>query len=160
MFIHGRAIGGFLIALTLVVSAGCNKTPPQDGEATTVGAGGNAAGANGGLANLKTQVADQKQELATLRGQLGQAKRENNVLKNKLRTAGLKGTGGERVHELRKQLEKYRAENRKLKGQEMSLNMARRENVALRGKERALQAKIRKILETLRRATAGGARLK
>ena len=159
MFIHGRAIGGFLIALTLVISGGCKGgTPQDDGGPTTVDAGGGAAAANTEAAALKNQVADQERQLTTLRNQLDQAKRENNDLNKKLRAARSQGTAGERVHELSAQLEKSRAENRRLKGLAKSLNMAQREIAALRGRERAHQAKARKALDILRRATGGKAR--
>ncbi len=157
MFIHGRAIGGFLIALTLVISGGCKGGTPQDGGDPTA-VERDAAVTNTEAAALKTQVADQKQELAALRRQLDQAKRKNNDLNKKLRAAGSKGTAGERVHELSALLEKFRAENLRLKGVAKSLNLAQREIAALRGRERAHQAKARKALDILRRATVGGAR--
>ena len=96
--------------------------------------------------------------MTTLRNQLDQAKRENNALNKKLRAARSKGTAGERVHELSAQLEKSRAENLRLKGLEKNLNQAQREIAALRGRARAHQARARKALDILRRATVGGAR--
>lgn len=156
MFIHGRAIGGFLIALTLMISGGCKGGTPQDGEPTAMdadAANSTRPSAKVELAALMTQVAVQKRQLAALRKELDQAKRENNDLNKKLRAAGSKGTAGERVHELSAQLEKSRAENLRLKGLAKNLNLAQREIAALRGRARAHQAKARKALDILRRAT-------
>ena len=134
MFIYGRSIGGFLIALTLVISGGCKGGTPQDGgDPTTMDAdAANSAQLSGNveLEALMTQVALQKRKLAALRKQLDQANKENNDLNQKMRTAGAPGAEGERVHELRTQLEKTRAANRRLTGLDKRLNLAQRENEA------------------------------
>ena len=160
MFNYGRSIGGFLIALTLVISGGCKGGTPQDGgDPTTMDAdAANSAQLSGNveLEALMTRVALQKRQLTALRKQLNQANKENNDLNQKMRTAGAPGAAGEKERELRRQLEKTRAENRRLTGREKRLNQAQRENEALRGRLRTVTARVRKILDTLRRATAGG----